>query len=97
MKPNLQNHNSTTSGDGTRREQMLKVLRESEARHKQKSRHSDDIGIGDSVTILSGPLENNSATVHDLDYINSFAKVACKNASDLLWLPLTMLARSERM
>jgi len=74
---------------------MLKVLRESEARHKKKNRQRADIGIGDAVTILSGPLADNSATVEDLDYINSFAKVACQNASDQLWLPLTMLTRSD--
>jgi len=74
---------------------MLKILRESEARYKKKNRYSGDIGIGDEVTILSGQLANTNATVHDLDYINSFAKVECQDATDHIWLPLDMLGRSE--
>lgn len=96
MKPNLgQPKSKGERSDDSRREQMLKVLRESEARHKRKNRQSADIGIGDQVTIRSGPLADNSATVQDLDYINSFAKVACQAAKDHLWLPIAMLVREE--
>lgn len=75
--------------------QMLKVLRESEARYKRKAQRDATIGIGDIVIVLSGPYADAKAQVCDLDYINSVAMVERVGTGQRLWLNLSNLAPSD--
>lgn len=96
-----QNHTQTKKHepdkpvDIPRRQQMLKVLRESEARHKQKVQRDASIGIGDLVTVLSGPYADATAQVCDLDYINLVAMVERVGSGQRLWLNLSILAPTD--